>query len=161
WSGQPGLRAVFAGEVAASLREELQKRKAHVWSLFGTAATGLVAFARDHAEGTGGGELGKPLANVHAKVADPSGLLAPSGVPGTLEVSAYGLPTLPFEARTRWRSDGTLESAGGAAIQSGASVVDGLSAFPEELQAALRAHPSVEAAAAVAHLDRLGERQWV
>ncbi len=160
FSPADGLRAVFVGEAAPSLVEELRKRKADVWSLSGSPQTGLVAFARHHSEQSGAGELGKPLSNVRARVLEGSGEPSPILVPGALEVAAFGLPPVKSEGRARWRTDGTLERLPAAHGELPA-VVGGLRAFPAEVEAVLREHPSVQTAVAVAHPDRLGERQWV
>ncbi len=156
WKGQEGLRAVFAGEPAASLVTELKARKARIFSLWGSAETALVAFSRELVEGAGGA-LGQPLPNVHVQVLEATGGPSPIGVPGALEVSAYGLPAVRLAGKARWRGDGTLEPV----TPDGAAVVGGLRAHAAELEQALREHPSVESAAAVAHPDRMGERQWV
>ncbi|MGQ0507504.1 MAG: amino acid adenylation domain-containing protein, partial [Myxococcaceae bacterium] len=158
WKGQEGLRAVFLGNAADSMVAELRARKAAVWSVSGTASTGLIAFAREHTDNLHTGDLGKPLANVSVRVVETHGGLAPVLVPGAFELSAYGMPLVHTGERARWRSDGTLQRSADPAASAS---VSGQRAYPAELTDALRAYPGIQEAAAVAHTDRLGERQWV
>lgn len=125
--------------------------------------------------------IGSPLPGVEVYVVDPAGRLVPVGVPGELWIGGVGLARgyagrgdlaaerfipNPFASRpgrrcyrtgdlVRWR-DGTLEFVGRLDAQV---KVRGVRVEPGEVEAALRAHPSVAVAVVTSYLSASGDRE--
>jgi amino acid adenylation domain-containing protein len=137
WNGEPALKVLCGGEAfPRELADELVKRAASVWNMYGPTETTIWSAALEVESGEGSVPVGHPIANTKFFVLDQELQLAPMGVPGELYISGLGLargyhnrPDLtaerfvqnPFEAGTRMyrtgdlvrrRQDGTLEFLG-------------------------------------------------
>jgi amino acid adenylation domain-containing protein len=148
---------------------------------YGPTETTVIATAHEPAK-SGEGEIpiGRPIANVTAYVLDPSMRPVPIGVAGELHIGGAGVglgylnqPAATAERfvadpfsdrpgarlfrtgdRVRWRDDGLLEFLGRG---DGQVKVRGHRVEVGEVEAALRAHPEVRAAAVVAGQGTAGE----
>ncbi|MEW5928283.1 MAG: amino acid adenylation domain-containing protein [Gemmatimonadota bacterium] len=187
WTGTPGLRVLCGGEaLPADLADGLRARAAEVWNVYGpTEATVWATVHRVGAEERGDpAAIGRPIANLQAYVLDAAGSPAPAGVAGELHLGGAGLargylgrPELtaaawvphPFSAepgarlyrtgdRARRRADGALEFLGRIDAQV---KVRGFRIEPGEIEAALREHPAVAAAAVAARRDAAGDTALV
>ncbi|HEX8695785.1 MAG TPA: amino acid adenylation domain-containing protein [Longimicrobium sp.] len=186
WEGRPGLRAVATGEaLTAELAEALLSRAGEVWNLYGP--TEITVWATAHrVTGPGDGivPIGRPMANVSARVLDRAGEPSPVGVPGELYVGGGGVargylgrPGLtadrfvpdPFSPapgarmyrtgdRVRWRADGTLEYLGRTDFQV---KLRGHRVELGEIESVLLRHPAVAAAAALVREDVPGDQRLV
>ncbi|HEX2189730.1 MAG TPA: amino acid adenylation domain-containing protein, partial [Longimicrobiaceae bacterium] len=154
-----------------------------LWNHYGPTETTVNATAARVRPG-GPVTLGRPVGNARARVLDDRLAPAPTGVPGELYVGGAGVtrgylgrPDLtadrylpdPFAAepgarmyrtgdRVRWLPGGELEYLGRVDRQV---KVRGFRIELGEVEAALRAHPSVRAAAVVAREDGPGGRRLV
>ncbi|MFI1971255.1 AMP-binding protein [Streptomyces cinnamoneus] len=117
-----GLREVFCdvsrdgvplpAEVAGRWCEALPDVPLH--QLYGPSeAVGVVAHHRCEPGGPGPVPLGRPVWNTRLHVLDSAGQPCPPGVTGELYVA--GEDARPTGVPARWRPDGVLEHAGGAA----------------------------------------------
>ncbi len=128
--------------------------------------------------------VGRPIRNTRVYVLDAELEPTPAGVPGEAYIASPGLargyggrPELtaghfipdPFSPepgarmyrvgdRVRWRGDGVLEFLGRMDMQV---KVHGVRVEPAEVEAVLRAHPDVRAAAVAARQDGRGEARLV
>ena len=184
------LRQVFcSGEaLPADLAQRCQARlpQAALHNLYGPteAAVDVSAWPCSGAEAAGGGvPIGRPVANTQLWVRDRHGQVQPVGVPGELVIGGVQVgrgylnrPALTAERfvagdgllagarlyrtgdRCRWRADGALEFLGRL---DGQVKLRGVRIELGEVEATLRAHPEVAAAAALAREDRPGAPRLV
>ncbi|GLZ29105.1 hypothetical protein Lesp02_12950 [Lentzea sp. NBRC 105346] len=144
------------------------------WNTYGptecTVEQTELLVGRDQAEGPV--PIGAPIEGCHILVLDETGELVPPGLPGEIWVGGsqvglgyIGRPDLTAERyvpdpfgppgsrmyntgdRARWRDDGLLEWLGRT---DGQIKVAGVRMEPAEIESALRAHPNVQACAALA-----------
>ncbi|MFF3545078.1 amino acid adenylation domain-containing protein [Streptomyces platensis] len=192
WAGCGALRLIFsAGEpLQAELCHRLLARvpNARIWNTYGPTecSVDITEHGFDPAQQTGPVPIGRPLAGLRVLILDPLGRPVPRGGIGELHVGGVGLahgylgrPDLTAERfvpdpygppgarlyrtgdRARWRSDGALEYAGRLDQQV---KVNGVRIEPGEVEAALAAHPRLEAAVVAAIPGRDGDRRlaaWV
>ena len=159
-----------------ALAQRLVDRFGQVWNMFGPTETTIwstvqaVTQAEIDAASSGVVSIGRPIANTVCRVLDARGNLAPIGVAGELLIGGAGLahgyhdrPELTAERfvadpfadglrlyRTgdlaRWRPDGALEFLGRI---DGQVKLRGHRIEVGEIEAAMRSHPAVTAAAVV------------
>jgi len=180
WEGSGHLRAISGGEpLTQALAKDLLARTAALWNMYGPTETAVYSTAWKVREGSM--SIGTPIDNTRTYVVDAAGRLTPPGVPGELWIAGVGvahgyldLPELTAERfaadpfaegggrvyRTgdvvRWLPNGTLEFLGRRDAQV---KIHGYRIELEEIEAILRRHPDVSAAAVVAvGDDRLGPR---
>ena len=105
------LRALSGGErLEPELAEAILARCRVLWNAYG--ATGSATYAL--AGRVDAGEpvtVGRPLANVRARIVDRYGGAAPIGVFGDLRVTGVDGGEVSTGDRARWRPDGTVELA--------------------------------------------------
>jgi amino acid adenylation domain-containing protein len=122
---------------------------------------------------------GTPLANQQAFILDDTLQPVPIGVPGELFLGGVGLAAgylerpeltaekfLPWRGRTvyrtgdlaRWRTDGVIELLGRKDFMV---KINGVRIELGEVESALRGHPGIADAVALARTDDLGDRQLV
>ncbi len=179
------LRAVVVGgeEMEPGAAREFRRRfpGVHLVNLYGPTEASIGCICHPVGEAAGARvPIGRPISNVAALVLDPRGHAAPAGVPGELSVAGrcVGLGYLgdpektgrsfvpnPFAGgvdrarmyrtgdRARWRADGSLEFLGRIDRQI---KIRGVRIEPGEIEAVLREHPWVTAAA-VAPVAAAGE----
>ncbi|MFC9220049.1 amino acid adenylation domain-containing protein [Streptomyces hygroscopicus] len=192
WADCGALRLIFsAGEpLHAELCHRLLARapQAQIWNTYGPTecSVDITEHEFDPAQTTGPVPIGRPLAHLRVLILDPRGLPAPRGGVGELHVGGVGLahgylgcPGLTAERfvpdpygppgsrlyrtgdRARWRADGALEYLGRLDQQV---KVNGVRIEPGEVEAALAAHPRLEAAVVAALPGREGGQRlaaWV
>ncbi len=183
------LRRVFCGgealpaDLAARCRAELGVETVN---LYGPTEACIDATAAVASAGADGATIpiGRPIAGVRAYVLDHAGEPAPVGVPGELCLGGAGLargylerPELTAEAfvpdavsggagerlyrtgdRVRWLATGELEFLGRIDQQV---KLRGFRIEPGEVEAVLRAHPSVRGAVAIVREDAPGRQALV
>ncbi|MEV6868896.1 amino acid adenylation domain-containing protein, partial [Streptosporangium subroseum] len=175
WRGSAGLRVWCGGEaLPASLADGIGARCAALWNLYGPTETTIWSSRQAVSPGSRV-SLGRPIANTTMYVLDRCLQPLPVGVPGELFIGGAGVargyagrPELtaerfvpnPFAAdgsrlyrtgdRARWGIGGELEFLGRVDDQV---KVNGFRIEPGEVEAALRAHPTVAHAVVVARDD--------
>ena len=169
WTGSPGLTALCGGEaLPGDLARSLLGRTAALWNLYGPTET--TVWSSVHRVRGAEASVGRPIANTSAHLVDRDLQPVPAGVPGELLIGGTGvsrgylgradltaerfLPDPFAEAPgerlyrsgdlARHRADGTLEFLGRIDRQV---KVRGFRIEPEEIEAALAAHPAVREAA--------------
>ncbi len=186
--GLRGVRQLFAGgDVLSppSVRRALEAGIPRLIDSYGPSENATYTSCQVM-EGRYGGwqtvPIGRPVSNTRAYVLDDHLNPLPIGVPGELYCAGDGLargyhrrPRLTAERflpdpfakgerlyrsgdRVRWKADGVLEFLGRVDRQT---KVRGCRVEPQEIEAALRAHSSVEEAVVAPRLGRDGERQLV
>ena len=183
WEGSARLRALCGGEaLPPDLAHRLRRRVGALWNVYGPTETTIWSTAHRVERDEPRVPIGRPLANTRVHVLDARGEPCPVGVPGELCIGGAGVargylgqpdltaqrfipdPFLPGERvyRTgdlvRWRADGALDFLGRLDRQV---KVRGFRIEPAEVEAALRAHPDVREAAAVAREDTPGDARLV
>jgi amino acid adenylation domain-containing protein len=182
WTG-PGrpLKALCGGEaMSRELADDLLERGLVLWNLYGpTEATIWATVQRIERDGRPI-SIGKPIDNVTAFVLDANKQLVPAGVPGILHIGGIGLARgdrrNPEATLQRFayveaaggarlydtgdivvqRSDGTFECHGRSDHQV---KVRGYRIELEAVEAAVRRHPRVAAAAACVWPDEAGSNR--
>ena len=172
WTGLHGLRALCGGEaMSRDLADRLLAACDEVWNIFGPTETTVWSTVHRVTPGVEAIPIGRPIPNMVCDVVEPSGELAPIGVPGELLIGGAGVargyhrrPELTLDRfiddprrpgqrtyRTgdlaRWRRDGTLEFLGRIDHQV---KVRGHRIELGEIEAGLRSAPSVGQAVVVA-----------
>ncbi|APR75501.1 Malonyl CoA-acyl carrier protein transacylase [Minicystis rosea] len=148
---------------------------------YGPTEATVCATMGEHQPLTGKPSIGRPMDHVRVYVLDPRGNPTPIGVPGEIHLGGIGVargylgrPELtsarftpnPFAEgrlyrtgdRARWRADGRLDFLGRLDQQL---KLRGHRIEPGEIEASLRAHPDVHAAAVVLRDDRGGDPRLV
>ncbi|MEM6288822.1 MAG: amino acid adenylation domain-containing protein, partial [Bacteroidota bacterium] len=161
----PDVAAAHRARLGAALTNEYGPTEATVW-----------ATAHEVTTASGRVPIGRPIPGAQTYVLDGAGDLAPVSVPGELalggdgvvdgylgrpEATAAAFGPNPFGDgrlyrtgdRARWREDGTLDFLGRA---DGQVKVRGHRIELAEVEAALRAHPTVREAAASVHIPEAG-----
>ncbi|MFF4038451.1 amino acid adenylation domain-containing protein, partial [Streptomyces sp. NPDC001816] len=177
WADCTALRMVLSGGEplhAELVQRLLQRTDVEVWNSYGPTECTVNATEHrvDSAQTVGSVPIGRPIHHTQALVLDLYGMPAPIGVTGELHLGGAGVargylgrPGLtadrfvpdPFGRpgarlyRTgdlvRWRPDGTLEYVDRVDHQV---KVNGVRIEPAEIEAALFAHPGVQACAVTA-----------
>ncbi|HVH88102.1 MAG TPA: amino acid adenylation domain-containing protein, partial [Terriglobales bacterium] len=182
WKG-PGrpLKALCGGEpMSRELANALLDRGIELWNVYGPTETTIWATVHRVRRGTAPISIGKPIANMTAFVLDARRQLVPAGVPGVLHIGGVGLARgyhrnsqatadrfIHVEAVgddllydtgdiVVQRPDGTLECRGRADNQV---KVRGYRIELEAVEAAVRRHPQVGAAAARVWPDATGSNR--
>jgi len=185
WAGSPNLKALCGGEeLTRDLANELVRRAASVWNMYGPTETTIWSTCERVTEGEGPVSIGRPIANTVLYVLDPQGRPAPLGVPGELYIGGDGLARgyhnraeltaerfflNPFlrnsNARlyrtgdlVRYQPDGRLVYLGRLDNQV---KIRGHRIELGEIEAALLEQPSVHDAAAIVREDQVGEKRLV
>jgi amino acid adenylation domain-containing protein len=139
WAGKKGLRMLCGGEaLPRELATRLLAAGGELWNLYGPTETTIWSTLTRVTDASRPISIGKPIANTTIYVLEPSGSVAPVGVPGELCIGGVGVargyrnrPELTAEKfvelaiagrppervyRTgdlaRWRADGQLEFVG-------------------------------------------------
>ncbi|MGC4815369.1 amino acid adenylation domain-containing protein [Micromonospora sp. DT228] len=157
-------------------------REVELYNTYGPTESSIDVTAWRYARGESDGTvpIGAALPGVDLYVVDSAGRLAPIGAPGELCIGGVGLARgyagrgdltaerftpNPFATRpgqrwyrtgdlARWRDDGVLEFVGRLDAQV---KVRGVRVEPGEVEAALRAHPSVAAAVVTSYRSVTGD----
>jgi amino acid adenylation domain-containing protein len=181
WQGSPQLKVLCGGEaLPRDLTDQLLTRAAEVWNMYGPTETTIWSTIRRVGPGSGPVPIGRPIDNTQVYVLDSERRLVPDGVTGELYIGGAGVargylrrPELTADKfidvaaagrvyRTgdlaRWRKDGTLECLGRADHQV---KIRGFRVEIEEIEAVMREHPEVHAAAVKAWPDNLGHLSLV
>jgi amino acid adenylation domain-containing protein len=183
WNGQPALKVLCGGEAfPRELADELVKRAASVWNMYGPTETTIWSAALKVEAGEGPVPVGHPIANTGFLVLDRELQLVPIGIPGELYISGRGLargyhnrPDLtaerfvenPFEPGTRMyqtgdlvrrRQDGTLEFLGRLDNQI---KLRGFRIELGEIESTLGSHPGVSQAVVSVREDVAGEKRLI
>lgn len=92
WDANPRLKVLCGGEAfPRELANELVKRAASVWNMYGPTETTIWSAVSEVKAGTGPVTIGPPIDNTQFYVLDSNGQLAPVGVPGELHIAGDGL----------------------------------------------------------------------
>lgn len=183
WNGEPALKVLCGGEAfPRELADELAKRAASVWNMYGPTETTIWSAASEVKPGDGPVAIGHPIANTKFFVLDQQLHLAPIGVPGELYISGLGLargyhkrPDLtaerfvpnPFDAGERMyrtgdlvrrHPDGTLEFLGRLDNQI---KLRGFRIELGEIESALCSYPGVTQAVVSVREDVAGEKRLI
>lgn len=171
WQGK-GLRVWCGGEpLSRDLADELLSTCDEVWNLYGPTETTIWS-ARWRVEREGPVRIGEPIGNTGLYVLDRHGTALPPGIPGELHISGDGLADgyldRPEETAARFTTITTEDGGTVPAYRTGDLVqrlrdgtliclgrtddqlkVRGHRVEPEEIEHALRIHPSVRDAVVV------------
>jgi amino acid adenylation domain-containing protein len=184
WPGRRGLKVLCGGEaLPRKLADRLLARAPEIWNLYGPTETTVWSAALRVSAGDTPVPLGLPLANTSFHLLGPGDALVPIGVAAELAIGGEGLargyrgrPDLTAERftpdpfggpgarlyrtgdRARRLPDGTLEFLGRLDHQI---KIRGHRIEPGEVEAALRTHPDVREAVAVAQTDLAGDLRLV
>lgn len=169
WEGDPTLTAMCGGEpMPTDLAEALIARTGSLWNVYGPTESTVWCTAHRVDAPRSPMPIGRPVPYAAVRVLGPGGRPAPFGVVGEIAVAGAGVgrgyrgqpersasvfvrdvvdPEAPMYRsgdQGRWLPDGTLECLGRA---DGQIKIRGFRVELGEIEAALRAHPSVEDAA--------------
>jgi amino acid adenylation domain-containing protein len=185
WSGKAGLKMLCGGEaLPRDLAVRLLATGGELWNLYGPTETTIWSTITRVVDVSRAIPIGRPIANTTVYVLEPSGQLAPVGVPGELCIGGIGVArgyrnrpeltkekfvTLELEPgkpervyRTgdmaRWRADGQLEFVGRRDHQV---KVRGFRIELEEIEAVLSTHPGVQQCVVAVREDTPGDQRLV
>jgi amino acid adenylation domain-containing protein len=185
WNGEPALKILCGGEAfPRELANELVKRAASVWNMYGPTETTIWSAVLEVKKGGGPVPIGWPIANTELFVLDRERQIVPIGVPGELYISGLGLargyhnrPELtaekfvsnPFARETdakmyrtgdlvRRLRDGTLEFLGRMDNQI---KLRGFRIELGEIESVLGNHPSVTQCVVSLREDVAGEKRLI
>ena len=183
WQGTDHLKILCGGEaLPGDLAEELLKRGASVWNMFGPTETTIWSTIHLVETGKSVVSIGRPISNTEIYLMDRGLEIVPTGVPGELYIGGEGLargylnrPHLtaerfiphPFSRKpgarlyktgdlARYMTGGTIEFLGRADHQV---KVRGFRIELGEIEASLMRHPSVREAVVVAREDVPGDKR--
>ncbi len=180
WTGTPTLRALVGGEaLAPDLARALVGRVGELWNVYGPTETTIWSSLHRVREGDAYVSIGRPIANTTIHVVDEHGEPTPVGVPGEILIGGKGVArgyrgradltaerfvpdpvsrTGAIVYRTgdlgRWRANGQLEHLGRRDDQV---KIRGFRVELGEVEAALSAHPDLQAAAVTVRPDPTGQ----
>jgi amino acid adenylation domain-containing protein len=176
WRGSPSLSILCGGEaLTRPLADQLLSRSARAFNGYGPTETTICSTLERVRPDGAPVPIGRPLANTRVYVLDEHRQPVPIGVAGELYIAGTGLargywqraelteerfPPDPFAGGrmyktgdlVRWRSDGRLDYLGRLDDQV---KVRGFRIELGEVQAALAAHPAIQAAAVTVRRDAL------
>lgn len=185
WTGTPTLKALCGGEaLPRELAAALVPRVAELWNMYGPTETTIWSTLSRITDANAPITIGRPIAHTRVYVREPSGQLAPPGVPGELCIAGAGVargyhrrPELTAEKfatlvlpgeRTervyctgdvvRARSDGQLEYRGRRDQQI---KLRGYRIELGEIETVLATHPGLTAAAVALRADPTGDPRLV
>lgn len=172
WQGKADMKALCGGEaMPLDLAPALLDRVASLWNVYGPTETTIwstIHRVRPEDFDAARIPIGKPIANTRVYVVEPTGVLAPIGVPGEILIAGEGvglgyrnLPALTAEKfvdleaggrmervyhtgdLARWRGDGLLDFLGRRDQQV---KIRGFRIELGEVEAAIVSHPEVKQA---------------
>jgi amino acid adenylation domain-containing protein len=182
WSGRPNLKALCGGEaLPPDLAAGLLSRVSELWNMYGPTEATIWSTIHRVLTPTAPIPIGRPIAGTTAYVVEPSGHLAPIGVPGELCLGGAGVArgylgrpeltaakfvqmTLPGGAvervyrtgdRVRSRPGGVLEFLGRRDDQV---KIRGFRIELGEIETALAAQPDVQQCVVAVRENRPGEQ---
>jgi amino acid adenylation domain-containing protein len=183
WNGEPALKVLCGGEAfPRELADELAKRAASVWNMYGPTETTIWSSASEVKSGDGPVPIGPPIANTKFFVLDQQLQIVPIGVPGELFIAGVGLargyhnrPELtaerfvpnPFDIGERMyrtgdlvrrRPDGALEFLGRLDNQI---KLRGFRIELGEIESVLAGYPGVAQAVVSVREDVAGEKRLI
>jgi acyl-coenzyme A synthetase/AMP-(fatty) acid ligase/acyl carrier protein len=185
WTGKADLKVLCGGEaLPRDLAATLTDRVAKLWNMYGPTETTIWSTVGRVEDVAGAIPIGRPIVNTKVYVLEPSGLLAPIGVPGELCIGGEGVargyrnrPELTAEKfvtitlpggraervyRTgdvaRFRGDGQLEFIGRRDHQV---KVRGYRIELGEIEAILATHPGVKECVVTVREDTPGDQRLV
>jgi aryl carrier-like protein len=185
WQGEPALKVLCGGEAfPRELANELVKRAASVWNMYGPTETTIWSAVLEVEAGEGPVPIGHPIANTELFVLDKELQFVPDGVAGELHIAGLGLargyhnrPELtaekfvanPFRQEpgarmyktgdlVRRRSDGTLEFLGRLDNQI---KLRGFRIELGEIESVLENHPGVAQGVISLREDVAGEKRLI
>ncbi len=185
WAGRPGMKMLCGGEaLPRDLATRLLETGGELWNLYGPTETTIWSTVTRVEDTRRPISIGRPLDNTTVYLLEPSGQLAPVGVPGELCIGGAGLargyrnrPELTNEKfvmlplpggrservyRTgdlaRWRRDGQLEFVGRRDHQV---KVRGFRIELEEIEAVLATHAGVRQNVVAVREDTPGDQRLV
>jgi amino acid adenylation domain-containing protein len=92
WRGKPDLKVLCGGEaMPRDLAASLVERAAEVWNMYGPTETTIWSTVGRVGDASKPISIGHPIANTQVYVLEPSGQLAPAGVPGELCIGGEGV----------------------------------------------------------------------
>lgn len=92
WAGDARLKILCGGEaLPRDLANQLIERSGELWNMYGPTETTIWSTTCRVERGAGPISIGHPIANTQIYILDPSGSLAPIGVPGELMIGGDGL----------------------------------------------------------------------
>ena len=124
WEGESGLRVWSGGEaLGRELAEELVKRGAEVWNLYGPTETTIWSTVGQVKSGAGRVGIGRGIGNTQVYVVDEEQELAPVGVVGELVLGgaglAHGYVKRGEQTAERFVPDGLSGVSGGRLYRTG------------------------------------------
>ncbi|MBW4540216.1 MAG: amino acid adenylation domain-containing protein [Myxacorys chilensis ATA2-1-KO14] len=172
WTGRPSLRAWSGGErLSQDLAWRLKAHAREVWNLYGPTETTIWSTAAQITEVKSPVVIGRPLANTSIVLLDDTGRRVSIGAIGEICIGGAGLadgydgdPYLASQRFTFWHSDSGVQRLYhtgdfGRFLTDGSLLylgrcdrqlkIRGVRVEPEEIEAMLRQHPSVAAAAVI------------
>ncbi|MEP7311423.1 MAG: amino acid adenylation domain-containing protein [Pseudomonadota bacterium] len=185
WQGRAGLKMLCGGEaLPRELARGLLETGGELWNMYGPTETTIWSTVTRVIDTSRSIAIGRPIANTTIYILEPSGLLAPQGVPGELCIGGAGLArsylrraeltaekfvtiTLPDGRKervyrtgdlARWRWDGELEFIGRRDHQV---KLRGFRIELGEIESVLATHSSVSQCAVIVREDVPGDQRLV